>query len=281
MNDDECALILKENNRRIFILKNYYEKSNWLNEYDCYRDEYINFSNKILKRISFTNSYIRLNFLNDDIIKTGNYYLSHLRQDYYNGYLAEKNNTSSIFNIMNRLELRNEVILFFTVDYTISNEFDNVGVYLKNLKSVYKKFLETNTYNLINGLIIKYEVAYTLYKGCLFYIPHSHLLIKCESINKDKVINSLIKHLNKWIGDVWGKPCYHYKEISYNPMSYNGLAKYISKDFYYSIYHYKDRAKNIDSFIIPQPHIITLLYNVKSFQYFSSYKQFKFTPYRR
>lgn len=281
MNNEEYNLILKENNRRIFILKNYYEQPNWLSEYDNYRDSYINYTSKIVQRLSFSNAFIRKYFLNDDTIKLGNYYLSNLRINYYNGYKGETNNAESIFNLMNDIDLRKEVILFFTVDFTISNEFDNVGTYLKNLKSIYKKFLQTNAYNLITGLIIKYEVAYSLYKGCLFYIPHSHLLIKCDSINKDNVVNDLIKYLNKYIGSIWGKPCYHYKEITYNQMSYNKLASYISKDFYYSIFHYKDRLKNIDSFIVPQPHIITLLYNVQSFQCFSSYKDFRFKVYWR
>lgn len=281
MTVDQYELILKENNRRIYILKNYYEKCNWLNEYDIYRDEYISFTSPLIKRISFTNSHIRKYNLNDDTIPNGKYFLSKLRIDYYNGYLGELNNTTTVFDVLNKTDYNNgDRVYFFTVDYTISNEFFNVVSYLKKMKDIYKNLVHTKLFRLITGLIIKYEVSYSLYNGLLYYIPHNHLLIKTNVKDSSALLSSLFQYFHKYIPNTDDKAI-HYKEITYNSYSYKSISKYITKDPYYSIFHYKDRSKNIDTFIVPQPHIVSLLYGINSFHFYNSYKDLKFRQFYR
>lgn len=272
---EEYEYILKENKRRIFILKNYYERPNWLNDYNLYRDEYINFTSKLVKSISFTNAKIRRDFLNDVTIPTGNYHISKSRIDCFNGYRQQEHNATSIFELLNKTDTQNESVYFVTVDYTIANDFFNADTYLNKLKAIYKNLVHTSFYNEITGLIIKYEIAYSIYKGLLYYIPHSHLLLKYNKNNSIDIIQSFTEYVRKHIDNTRDNAI-KCNEITYNSYSYKDLSGYISKDFYYTIFHFKDRCNAIDSFIIPQPHIISLIYSIGSFRFFSSYKQFKF-----
>ena len=275
MNDTDYDLILKENRRRLYILSNYYLNNNWIHDYDLYKDLYIDHTKKLITKISYSNSYIRKFILHDDSIPTGNYHISKSRIDYYNGYIRQSNNSSIIFKLLQQIDTNKESVYFFTVDYTISSEFLNADIYLNNLKSIYKNLIHTKIFDLISGMILKYEVSYSLDNGLLRYIPHSHFLLKCNKSVSSQLINDLTLYLRKYLSSSQDN-LIHYTEITYNKYSYNSLSKYISKDFYYSIFHFKDRSKNLDSFIVPQPHIITLLYKTSKFQFFTSYKDFRF-----
>lgn len=281
LKEDDYDVIMKENRFRLFNLSNYYQNQYWLSEYDDIRDELIDYSSKkLVKPLSFTDSALRLYHYHDETVKVRNYFISKSRVDYYNGLLSEKNNAISVYEKLKQIDINQHNVYFVTIDYRFTNEFLLAREDLDSIKSIVLKFKDTQIFNSVDGLLVKYEVQYSVYNSLLYIIPHIHFLVVLPKTESKELIRSIVEFFRNRIPNTESNSI-EYTEITYNDKSYWNLSSYITKDFYKYIFHFKDRANQLDSYEVPLPHKIVLLYHLNNFHFYNSYRSLKFNLFHR
>lgn len=257
--------IVMENKYRLNILK----KHNLilLKEYRLYQYQMDRLAEDLYKTLSFSTNKIRRDFLKESYMNhNAQYHISKLRLDRYNGAKNETNHANDLYNILlNRKS--NSAFLFCTIDYIHSPSNIDLDVYLNNIKHLMKSYTYTKQYTLLNGLFVKYEISFGMYKNKLCVTPHIHLIIDIDK----NLIEDLILELKEYFKPILHEPNkdLNIQVVKDTEKDYYKLSRYICKDFYTSIFHNKDNS------VTPYSHIIYTLLKTKNFRYINSYKSLK------
>lgn len=275
---EELQLIVNENQYRNHILCDYYDTKYWLSEYNDIRDELIDYTNKKAKTLSLSTNCIRYKCLHEDI-EPCDYHISRLGLDFYNGYTSQENNALTLLNTVLKTDIEQYQLFFLTIDFAHLLDYTLLISTMESMKKTIVNLLHNPIQRLIQGLVLKYELSWSVYNNLLYNNPHCHLIMKVHKDNVNEVLNFysnyFLKHLKNPAID------FNVKPITNNFYSYKDITHYICKDVYSYIFHYIDRKGNRDTFKVPLPHIIYILYNLKHFRFLHSYKDLKFKLYYR
>ena len=271
-NEDLYRLIVNENQHRLNVFK-YFNDPFPDDKYYLIDSVMRDYANKLLKRLSFSTNFIRRFILNDNITAAC-YKLSKLRIDYYNGNYSERGNKNTVFNMLRTIDKTKYKYYFVTIDYAHLTNYFDLEQSLNNMKDIIKRFIHTDIFRKLSGLIVKYETNWNLYNNVLTLTPHYHFIIKVD-IN---INSNLIDCLYEYFAKVVNNPD---KDISIKPItdtdkSYYNISKYITKDVYTRVFHYIGKNDEVDKYKVPYSDIVYVCLKLNKFQVFNSYKDLHF-----
>ena len=276
-NKNYYKFIINENYHRLKVLQNYDKP--FLDEYINYEKEFDSFSSKLCKQLSMSTNYIRKHFLNDYNVISASYHLSKSRLDFYNGALSQIKNADRIYSILENVDTENYDLYFITLNYCHASDLTNLNIILHNMKYMYKNYIRTDDYNLIDGMIIKYELCWNLYDNTLVLSPHNHIILKVSK-NNTSVIDKFRDHFRLVLDNPDND--LNIKLIQDNNEDRLKVAKYISKDVYSQVFHFNNKNKeNKDPYAIPYEKIMYVLLHLNNYQFLNSYKDLQFNIFYR
>ena len=270
--------IVNENAFRLYVLKNYNNLLNWIADYNKFKPEIADYIESIRLPLEMSNNYYKLNYLKEPI-KDRKYYPSKLKIDYSYSLECAKNNAETIYNLLLKIDFNEYELLFLTIDFAHLLDYT---LFMDRLNSYRKMFLyltQNLIPNLMTGLILKYELAYSLNNDLLYLNPHCHCIIKVPKTKEQELKQTLYNYFCKSLD----KPeiDFHITNISKDKESLIKISKYICKDVYKYIFHYIDRKKGYTSFKIPFAHIAFIISQLKNYHFIHSYGDLKFKLYYR
>ena len=254
--------IVQENRYRLNIFKKY--DLILFKEFSMYQYLMNSLAESLYNQISLSTTRIRRDKLKEpNIDKEATLYYSKSRIDRLKGARTERNNTISLKNKL-LLNMSDSAYLFVTIDYIHSNDFLSIPLYLTTLKNIMKKFLHTSMFNQLDGLIVKYELSFGMYKNKLSATPHIHLILSLKPDLIESLKLSLTEYFKEFIH--YDETSIDIKEIEKTDKSFKDISKYICKDFYTTVFHNKDKS------ITPYQVIMYTLLQTRNFRFINSYK---------
>lgn len=279
MKKERVSYMVKENQFRLMILNNYYMKFHWLKEYDNVRDELIDYTSNLITPLSLSTNCLRLKFLHDKSVKDCNYHLSRIRLDTVNSLLSEINNSKTVFKLMKGIDSLESKYLFVTVNFAHLLDYQRItevnGIIDSKLLSLKNNLIP----DLIQGLISKYELSYSVRDNLLYLNPHVHLLIKTKIKDSDTLTEYLKNYFTKFVESPEND--FNIKSVNNSDLDYKKLANYICKDYYKQLFHYDITKIHPDYYNVPYTHIAYLCYKSANRKFLKSYKELRFSLYQR
>lgn len=259
--------IVAENKYRLNVIDKFTD--NLKSVYKPYVGTMKDYAMDLYKAISFSTNKVRRDFLKEQGMNANaNYHISKSRIDRYNGYKSELANSKSLCDLM--LKGKDTYsYLFITLDWIHLTDALDLDMHFDNMKYRFKFLRTMDIYRKITGLFIKHEVAFNIYNGKLTLTPHSHLIIQCNKDDTSAISTEIHKHFAQMVFDI--DRDIDIKLINNNEQDFSKVSRYICKDFYYSVFHSRDKIT------INYSDIIFTLMCTKGFQFINSYGNLKIT----
>ena len=274
--DDYFKLIVVENQYRLKVL-NYYDIP-YLEKYTEYANELKDFIDKLKVELSLSTNYIRKNILNDGTVTSANYKKCKRLIDYSKGLKYSRENAKSLYQVLSNINPKYNSLYFITIHHYHLSDLSNLYDCLLGMKQLYYNLVHTELFKSINGMFLKYELSWSLYKNTLILNPHTQIIISVSSPCRDSVIISRVKdYFSKVVLDK--DKDINIKQVSMELESLKRLSNYINKDTYDFIFHSTPKQKDKDLFSIPFPDIVFILLKTKGFHFINSYKTLKIKLY--
>lgn len=268
MNTDEFySNIVAENKQRLNVISKFKDNLKFI--YNPFVGKMSEFAEDLYKTLSFSTNKVRRDFLKESGMNmNASYHISKLRVDRYNGLKTELSNSKQLYDLM--LKGKDQFsYLFITVDWIrLSNAID-LDIHFANMKYRFKFLRTMNIYSKITGLFIKHEVAFNIYNGSLCLTPHTHFIIQCSKEDLSEISKELYKHFSPMLYNP--DKDIDIKIINNSENDFSKVSRYICKDFFYSVFHSRDKIT------INYSDIVFTLMQSKGFQFINSYGNLKIT----
>lgn len=259
--------IVNENRYRLNILEKY--DLILFKQLSLFQYQMKELADSLYNQISLSTNKIRREILKEQMKDmTATYYYSKSRVDRLVSYKSERSNINRLYERL-KTKSSDSAYLFITIDYIHTTEYINILSYITTMKNIIKKLLNTSFYKDIEGLFVKYEISFGMYKNKLHISPHIHLILNAKESLLDTLKLNLIEYFKLYIHE--SENNIDIKKITDNEKSYYNISKYICKDFYTSIFHNKDGS------ITPYQIIVFISLQTRNFRFINSYKNLNIT----
>lgn len=259
--------IVAENKYRINVIDKFTD--NLKSIYKPYVGKMSEFADKLYKNLTFSTNKVRRDFLKESGMNVNaDYHISKSRIDRYNGLKAELKQSKQLYDLMTKGK-DIYTYLFITIDWIHLPDASTIDIQLANMKYRFKFLRTMKVYQYISGMVVKHEIAFNIYRGLLCLTPHTHLIIETTKDNVSTVSKDLYKHFAPMLYNP--DKDIDIKLINNNEADLSKVSRYICKDFYYSVFHSRDKIT------INYSDIIACLMQTKGFQFINSYGNLKIT----